>query len=123
MSLTDIHTLVGRSFSMFALAVTVLGLFYYLRDRTPDGSFFGAVIIGEGLAVLQVLIGILLIVLGRAPGRPIHFLYGALVALMWPAAYSYTRDSEGTNRETIVWVLISAFLFGVSLRATGTGPG
>jgi FtsH-binding integral membrane protein len=122
MDLTALHTVVGRAFIIFSLLVALLALYKYLRKEPLGGDFWGAVVIGEGVAVAQLIIGIILLIMGRSPARVIHFLYGALVVLAWPATFGYTRTQE-SGREALTWALVSAFLFGLALRAFGTGGG
>lgn len=120
MSLTPIHEFTGRAFLIFAVLITFYALYHLLRNESPDGNFWGAVAVGEILAVVQAVLGVILLLTSKAPARGIHFLYGVLSVLMWPAAYGYTRNQSG-RRETLIWFLISAFLAGLAWRAFVTG--
>ncbi len=120
MSLNRVHALLGNAFSYFALAIAVWGLFHLIRRREIGGDFWGAVAIGEGLAVLQALVGIVMLIQGLMPPRLLHFLYGALTALTWPAVFAFTRGDTG-RRSVLAWTLASAALFGLALRAIVTG--
>jgi heme A synthase len=122
MDLPALHTIVARAFSAFTLIVTLLAAYRLIRRERLGPDFWGAVVIGEGLVALQAILGIALLVMGGQPARgEIHYLYGVLTLLSWPAAWSYARNQE--DRETLIWMLVSAFLFALSLRATLTGAG
>jgi len=122
MPLAQIHAMTARAVSIFTLLITLFAVFRLIRNAPLGSDFWGAVVIGEGLILIQTILGVVLLIQGAVPGRIIHYLYGALNLLAWPAAYSYSRGQE-SRRETIIWVLVSAFLFGLSLRAAGTGAG
>jgi hypothetical protein len=117
-----LHAVTATAFTYFSLLVTLLALYRLLRGQGLGPDFWGAVVIGEGLIVVQVLLGVILLIMGGAPARPIHFLYGALTALTWPAAYAYTHDQD-ERRQALTWTVVSVFLFALSLRAAGTAVG
>ncbi len=120
MSIPQIHAAVANAISIFTLLVTLLALWKVIRRQGLGPDFWGAVIIGEGLILIQAIVGIILWIMGLPPGRQIHFLYGPLVALTWPAIWAYTRNLK-PEREALWWMLGSAFLFFLSLRASSTG--
>ena len=120
MDLPTIHLIVARGFSAFTLIVTLLAAYRLIRRERLGPDFWGAVVIGEGLVAVQAILGVVLLIMGGQPGRgEIHYLYGALTLLAWPAAWSYARHQE--SRETLIWMLVSAFLFALSIRAMTTG--
>jgi hypothetical protein len=114
------HDLLSNTFTLFALFVSLWALINYLRDKPLTGEFWGTIMIGEGIAVAECLVGAILWLTGSFPAQAIHFLYGAIVLFSWPAAYSYARNQDD-KRQIMIWFFVSAFLFGVSLRARGTG--
>ncbi len=120
MALTDIHRILANAFLYFTVIIAVWALIHILRRQEIGGSFWGAVIIGEGLALLQVVVGAIMLIQGRQPARLIHLLYGAITLITWPAVFAFTRGGTG-RREIVYWTLFSVFLFGITLRAMGTG--
>jgi hypothetical protein len=122
MSLPQLHSIVSTACAIFALIIGLWALLLYLRNSSLGSDFFGAVVVGELLMVGQALIGVVLLFTGLVPGRPIHYLYGAVTVLTWPAAYTYLRD-QPERRAHMWWMLVSLFLFGITLRARGTGLG
>lgn len=122
MTLNEIHGLLGNALTIFSALIALWALLHALRGREIGGDFWGAVAIGEGLIVLQALVGGILLLQGAVPARTVHFLYGGLTLLTWPAVFAFTRG-DTTRRAAIIWVLASAFLFGISLRAMMTAGG
>jgi uncharacterized membrane protein len=119
MGLSDLHSMLGNAFSLFALIIAGWALLHLAQRREIGGNFWGAVVIGEGLVAVQALIGLIMVLQGLRPARDIHFLYGIVALLSWPALFAISKGGTG-RRETIFWVLVSVFLFGIILRATAT---
>ena len=108
MTFTDVHGLLGRSFLFFSALITLWALLQTVRGREIGGDFWGAVAIGEGLIVLQTIVGIILVLQHRMPARPIHFVYGGVALLLWPAVFAFTRGD--TSRRAGRWWLLAGFL-------------
>jgi heme A synthase len=107
--------------SLYALIMAGWGLLNFLRRRPPDGNYNGALIIAVALFLIQGIIGVVLIVMGRMPSRGgIHFLYGVTIALTIPAIYAFTRGSN-TTRESLLYGLGMLFIWGLADRAVETG--
>jgi hypothetical protein len=104
---------------MFFLVIGVWGLVRAFRGQEIDGSYLGAVAIGQGLFILQGIIGVILWANGRlsALGRPeVHILYGAFVIVFLPFIYFSTLQGDNSNRGQWVMAFSNLFLFGVALR-------
>lgn len=113
------HDFLSQACTIFALLVTLFGLVQMARRQGIGGDFFGAVVIGECLILVQAAIGLVMIIVGLAPGRTIHILYGIVAVITWPAIFAYTRGGT-SQRDMTLWTLASAFLFGIMLRASQT---
>lgn len=118
--MVEIHSLLANTISLYSLLVGIWGLFNFLRRQPPDGNYNGALSIGVGLFVLEGIIGVLLLLLGYAPARGLHFLYGVAIVLAVPAVFAFTRGSN-TSRESMLYGLAMVFIWGLSLRAADTG--
>jgi len=106
---------------MFMLICSVWALLTAVRGSGLSGSFWGAVMIGEGLLVAQGLIGAVLWLGGHQPARgAMHLLYGVLSVIVLPAALTYLRGREG-RREALLFALVVLFTFGLIARAITTG--
>lgn len=119
MDIAQIHGFLSLAVSMFTLIVALWLLWKYLRDQPLTGDFWGAVWIGEGLMVVQALLGVILLIMGQMPKEWVHLLYGFLTPLIWPATFSFSRE-QPEKRQVLIWFVVSAFLFGITLRARFT---
>lgn len=115
-----IHSRIALSAVLFAFALGVWAAWDFVRGRGISPSYRGALLIGEVLMLAQGALGILLVLTGALPGDLLHFLYGVLVALSWPAVYIYTNARMGRS-EAGIYALVSFFIFGLAIRAIMTG--
>ena len=109
---------------MFFLVIGLWGLVRAFRGQAVDGSYMGAMAIGQGLFILQAIIGVILWVSGRllTLNRPeVHILYGAFVIIFLPFIYFTTLRGDDSNRGQWVLAFSNLFLFGVALRLIETG--
>lgn len=95
------------------------GLLLYALGRPPGGNYLGALVLNEGVVIVQGIFGIILAVQGHRPASNLHFLYGLVSLLVLPFAYSYS--ARGTQRQdSLIFGLAGLFLVGIALRATTT---
>lgn len=120
MSALLIHQGFARVLLFYSAITGIWGLFLYFRGRNPTGGYLGALIINEGVAILQGLLGLLLRVTGSAPHDPLHYLYGAVAVLTLPAAY-FMSDGGRQRRDSLVFGLAGVLLVGIALRGIMTG--
>jgi heme A synthase len=118
--LVFIHGRVAISAVLFALVLGTWAAWDFMRGRDMSPSYWGALIIGEVLMIGQGVIGLLLVLGGNLPVDLLHFLYGVLVALSWPAVYIYTNARTGRSQVGL-YALVSFFIFGLAVRAIMTG--
>ena len=122
-TLSMIHERLSITVLLFLLALGLWGLWNFLRGHGVTPSLWGALAIGEGLLVVEALLGTALLLGGSRPGRTaIHILYGIVLIISLPAAFSFTRG-RSSRAEAIVYALIALFLAGVTIRAQITGGG
>ena len=92
----------------------VLGLL-----RLPTGRLMAyALIIDEGLIIVQSLIGAMLFAAGRHP-QLIHFLYGGLLIGLLPVIYPLSRRNPDRSGYWLGLTLL--FMAGLIVRAWMTG--
>ena len=120
-TLAFVHERLSITILLFLLALGVWGLWHALRGEGAGGSYWGALAIGELLILVQALLGSALFIGGLRPARAsVHILYGFVLALSLPAAFSYTRG-RSSRFEVLVYALVAFFLAGVTIRARLTG--
>jgi hypothetical protein len=121
MSLAQIHGGLANACVLFSLLLAGYAFLRYFQRGRVDGSFLGAVAVGEVLYVVQVAVGVLL-AFGGGP-RParlwVHVLYGIVLIIMYPAAYTFTRGRDG-QRELLTYAVVALFLAGIALRGMTT---
>lgn len=118
-----IHEGLSRTIWMFFLAVGIWGAVRAILGFGLNGSYLGALAIGELLFILQALLGALLwFNVGTAGvARPgIHLLYGLFALLFLPFIYFSVLKGDETNRGQWVMSFCALFLFGIALRAITT---
>jgi hypothetical protein len=115
-----IHGRIALSAVLFAFALGGWGTWTFLRGHGISPSYWGALVVGEILMLVQGVLGALLAITGNLPPDLLHFLYGALVALTWPGVYVYTHARTG-RPESGWYALASFFIFGLAVRAIMTG--
>ena len=114
-----LHDRVGNAAPLFMAVVGILSLINFVRRRGVDGNVTGAVVIGEIMMLLQAGLGVILWVSGLSPARLIHFLYGSLTVLTFPALWVYTHGATD-RRASLIWGLAGLLVMVLTLRAIGT---
>lgn len=116
-----LHNRLSVTTLLFMLALGLWGLYNYARGEGVTGSYWGALVIAELLVLVEGLLGGILFVNGARPNRVgVHLLYGLVLALAIPGAFSYTRG-RGGRAEMLIYAIIALFLAGVTIRARLTG--
>ncbi|MFQ5612636.1 MAG: hypothetical protein ACE5H9_10945 [Anaerolineae bacterium] len=114
-----LHNRIANAAWLFMVIVGVWSIINYARGRGLDGNILGTIIVGELLMIAQAILGVTLLLSNRSPARLIHFLYGSLSVLVFPALWAYTRG-DTSRRASLLWGLAGLAMMGLSLRAIGT---
>lgn len=120
MSIELIHSGLSRTALFYFLLIALWGFLRFFLKKGVSSSFWGALVLGEVLLLVQGLIGGYLWFFASRPDRPIHILYGFVVLAMIPGAFLYTK---GRDERPEMLVYGTALLIGVGLllRAILTG--
>jgi len=87
--------------------------------RLPTGRLFAyALIVDEGLIIIQSVLGALLFAGGRRP-EVIHFLYGGLLIGLLPVIYPLSQRRPDRSGYWLGFTLL--FMAGLIIRASMTG--
>lgn len=118
-----VHNRLSVTTLLFMLALSIWGLFNYARGEGVTGSYWGSLVIAELLVLVEGLLGAALYANGLRPARTtIHILYGIVLALSFPGAFSFTKGRSG-RLEALIYAVVAFFLAGVTIRARLTGGG
>ena len=120
--MVQVHHILSDMIAIYSLILGFWGLLNFLRKRPPDGNYNGALAIAVGLFVVEGLVGVVLLLMGLAPNRGIHFLYGVTIIVTIPAIFFFTRGSN-TSREWLLYGLGLLFIWGLQERAVETALG
>ncbi len=119
MSLADIHGRLANTALLFVSIMAIWGLWRLIRKQGLSSNYWGALVIGEILILVQGALGGYLWLAGERPERSIHVLYGIVAAMTIPAVYAFTKGRQ-ERREMLIYGLALLFLVGILLRAIGT---
>jgi len=123
-AISTFHSLLSNTVWLYFLVLGIWGILRAVRRLGTDGSYLGALAIGQLLYLLQGLLGLILWMNGSlaAVSRPaMHVLYGTFAAVFLPFVYLVWLKGEDSNRAQWILSLTALFLFGIALRAIGTG--
>lgn len=116
-----VHDRLSVTMLLFTGALALWGFWNYFRGEGVTGSYWGALAVGEGLIVVQGVLGGILYAAGNQPARGVlHILYGIVAVLSIPSAFAFTRGRSG-RYEALIYALIALFLLGITTRAQATG--
>lgn len=100
-------------------ALTLWALFFIATGRPVDGAFRSTYILMIGVAVVEALIGVVMILDDLRPAQSWHYLYGVSLIVFTGAGYVFA--TRGDQRwEALILGFSSAFAFGLILRAAAT---
>jgi hypothetical protein len=112
-----IHAQLATTMALYYLVVGLWGLLLGLRRSELDGGYRGALVLALGLAVLQGLVGLGLMVFeGRFP-RETHYLYGVSAIVTLPLVHWFVATRVNPP---LVYGLGCLFMFGLALRGMAT---
>ena len=122
-TVSTIHGALSNTAWLFFFFLGIWGLWRGIRGQSVDGSYLGAMIIGELLYVVQAVLGITLWAGGRLTGlaRPdMHILYGSFAIVFLPFVYLVWLRGDDSNQAQWVLAFATLFLFGIALRGITT---
>jgi hypothetical protein len=103
------------------IILCIWGFWRYFRQRNIEGSYWGALIIGELLILSQGILGGVLYFLGLQSERGgMHILYGIIGALGIPAVFFFTKGRKN-RKALLVYAAVLFFITGIFFRSIATG--
>jgi heme A synthase len=121
MNLAMIHGRIANSVLLYVIILCLWGFWRAIRKENLSSSYWGSLVIGEILILLQGALGFYMFVIGLEPDRGgMHILYGIVGALGIPAVYVFTKGNND-RRTMIIYAAIMLFNAGIFLRSIATG--
>ncbi|HEY8115866.1 MAG TPA: hypothetical protein VIH70_05575, partial [Actinomycetota bacterium] len=77
----------------------------------------------QTVAILQALIGVILLIAGKRPTTGLHYVYGFGPLVVFAIGHVLGREEPFRARPWIPFAMASFISFGLSLRALTTGLG
>lgn len=106
---------------VYSLLIGLWGMGLFIRGSNPSGSFLGALVLAEGVGIVQGLFGLFVVVAGYRPHDALHWLYGIVVVATLPVAYAFS-DGGRERRDSLYFALGAFFIVVIALvRAAPTG--
>jgi hypothetical protein len=121
MSPAIIHARLANTALLYFGILFIWGLWQFFRKEELSSSYWGALVIGEILLLVQGALGIFLYTIGLQASRGgMHILYGVVGILGIPAVYVFTK---GRNDRSVVliYAAITFFCAIIFLRSMATG--
>ena len=127
--MSGIHEVVGFVVVGIFAVGWIWGLGAWIAKRDPGERFWTWLVVAQVVAGVQVLIGLILLLLGRRPSTWLHYVYGFGPLVILVIAHALARDVQKTKTgapAVAAWVpfaLASFICFGLALRGLATGLG
>ena len=122
-TISTIHDILSNTVWLFFLILGLWGVVRAIRGPSVDGSYLGALVIGQGLYMLQGIFGAILWSSGLlvlVPRPEMHVIYGSFAVVFMPFVYFVWLKGDDSNRGQWVLSLTTLALFGIALRAVAT---
>lgn len=123
-TIAEIHRALSNTVWLFWLILGLWGLYRAIRGRSLDGNYVGAGAIGQGLFLLQAILGFILWFGGLDTSlqrADIHILYGVFALVFPPFIYLAVLRGDESNRAQWVLAFTALFMFGIAIRSITTG--
>lgn len=115
----ELHSVLSRTSILFFVLLGIWGLIRAFRSQGVGPSYLGALVIGEGIFIVQTILGVILVIGGNQPARVVHFIYGAFAVVAIPGLFALTKGDD-SNQTQWYYTILVLFLTGVAFRAIGT---
>lgn len=116
--MSALHATLASTIVLYLVLVGAWGLWLGIRGSGPSAGFRGALVIAEGAAIAQGLVGLLLAL--ERPLDGIHALYGVALVLALPLAATLVRG-RAPRGQSVALGIAALFTAGLALRGITTG--
>ena len=115
----SVHGRVAYALVAYYTLVGVWAIAAGIRDRGPDKNLRGAIAVATIAAVVQGVLGLLVLVFRGGPRDTVHILYGLALAVAMPLAATLIRDRTPRG-QSIALGLAALFTAGLAIRGITT---
>ena len=119
MSILEIHGRLADTALYYFILLSVWGYWRFIRKQGMDPSYWGALVIGEILLLLQAGLGGYMWLVGLRPARWAHYLYGIVGPMALPMVFMYTKGKQ-ERPEMLMYGTTTLITVGLILRAMFT---
>ena len=121
--MSTLHRFIGFAIVAGFLVLALWGLVAFIVKREPTRWFWRVLAILQVVLIIQLIAGVVLLLTGGRRGL-LHYAYGALFpAIVLVGAHIIAREMEDPGDAWRVFAIAGFILFGLTLRALGTGLG
>ncbi len=114
-----IHNGLATTSLLYFLIISIWGYVLFFSHKGINSGYWGMLVIAEVLILAECAVGGYLWFQGLQPARSLHLLYGAIIPIMIPGAYLYTRG-RGARAEALIYGTTTIITVGLILRAMYT---
>lgn len=117
-----LHAEFGRGVAYVFLAIALLGIVYWVRNRDPGAFFWRLLALAQIGVGIQILLGLWMLATTEAGDRPewLHYAYGLFPVLTLAVAHRYSQRAKGL--EWVAFSIVGLVNFGLMYRGFMTGP-
>ena len=101
----------------------IFGLVLWVSRRAAGAWFWRWLTAAQVIAILQALIGVILVISGKRPTTWLHYVYGFGPLVIFAIGHALARDEMFRGKPWAPFAMASFISFGLSLRALMTGLG
>jgi heme A synthase len=120
---TGIHEAVGFVVIGIFTIGWVFGLVLWVSRRAAGTWFWRWLTAAQVIAILQAVIGVILVISGKRPTTWLHYVYGFGPLVIFAIGHALARDVMFRSKPWAPFAMASFISFGLSLRALMTGLG
>ncbi|MAS36121.1 MAG: hypothetical protein CL610_19095 [Anaerolineaceae bacterium] len=108
MDLNDLHFILFNMHIFYSIALGIWAAYMAVQSEPISGGYWGALLIGSGLAAVVTLVGVVMTLQGLRPQRiVIYYLYMAFLIVIMPGLFSLMRGRD--DRSAAIAFSILAF--------------
>jgi hypothetical protein len=120
---TGIHEAVGFVVVGIFTIGWLFGLVLWVSRRTAGEWFWRWLAAAQVIAIVQALLGIVLLIAGKRPTTWLHYVYGFGPLVIFAIAHALAREEAFSSKPWAPFAMAAFISFGLSLRALMTGLG